>query len=74
MSTGTGRSRFPWALIITLVNSRYQFVYPTFDQTMVSVCEGLDAAWRFFFEGVPKRVVPDNMKTVVGSPTRPTHG
>jgi transposase len=68
----TGRSRFLWALIITLVNSRYQFVYPTFDQSMTSVCAGLDAAWRFF-EGVPKRVVPDNMRTVVvkSDPTNP---
>jgi transposase len=63
----TGRSRFLWALIITLVNSRYQFVYPTFEQTLVVVCEGLDAAWRFF-EGVAQRVVPDNMKAIVVKP------
>lgn len=60
----SGRKRKLWALIVTLVHSRYQFVYPTFDQTLNTVCEGLDAAWRFF-DGVVQRIVPDNMKTVV---------
>jgi transposase len=68
----TGRSRKLWVLIVTLVHSRYQFVYPTFEQTLRVVCDGLDAAWRFF-EGVPQRIVPDNMKTVVvkAHPTNP---
>jgi len=60
----TGRKRKLWALIVTLVHSRYQFVYPTFDQTLKTVCEGLDLAWRFF-GGVVQRIVPDNMKTIV---------
>src|SRR5262249_4915310 len=38
----TGRRRVLWALIITLVYSRYQFVWPTFRQTTEAVCEGLD--------------------------------
>lgn len=39
-------------------------MYPTFTQDLDAVCAGLDAAWRFF-DGVPQRIVPDNMKTVV---------
>jgi transposase len=68
----TGRERKLWALIITLVHSRYQFVHATFDQTLNAVCEGLDAAWRFF-DGVAQRIVPDNMKAIVtqAHPTNP---
>lgn len=53
-----------WALIVVLSYSRHSFVYPTFDQTLPSICEGLDAAWRFF-GGVPRRIVPDNPKPIV---------
>jgi transposase len=60
----TGRTRNLWALIVTLSHSRYAFVYPTFSQELAEVCAGLDAAW-MFFGGVPRRIVPDNMKTVV---------
>ena len=52
--------------------SRYQFVWPTFEQTTGEVCAGLDAAWRFF-DGVVKRLVPDNATSMVvrASPTEP---
>lgn len=60
----TGRERKLWVLVVHLSLSRYSFVYPTFTQDLDAVCAGLDAAWRFF-EGVPRRIVPDNMKTVV---------
>lgn len=63
----TNRVRKLWVLIVTLVHSRYQFVYPTFEQTLPVVCEGLDAAWRFF-GGVARRIVPDNMKAIVVKP------
>ena len=53
-----------WMLIVTLSMSRYMFVWPTFVQTVEALCEGLDAAWRFF-GGVPHRIVPDNMAAVV---------
>jgi hypothetical protein len=33
---------------------------------VLAVCAGLDAAWKFF-EGIPMRLVPDNMKTIVQS-------
>jgi transposase len=68
----TGRERKLWVLIVTLAHSRYQFVYPTFEQTLDALCAGLDAAWQFF-DGVPLRIVPDNMKTIVtkAHPTNP---
>lgn len=62
----TGRDRKLWVLVVHLTHSRYSFVYPTFTQDLAVVCAGLDAAWRFF-GGVPRRIVPDNMKTIVVS-------
>lgn len=53
-----------WCLVVTLTCSRMQFVWPTFEQTTAAVCEGLDAAWRFF-GGVTERVVIDNAKSMV---------
>lgn len=69
----TGRLRRLQALVVTLVVSRYQFVWPTFAQTTEAVCEGLDAAWRFF--GAMARVlVPDNMSAMISTadPLAPT--
>jgi hypothetical protein len=63
----TGKRRMLWALIITLSHSRHMFVWPTFRQTTEAVCQGLDAAWRFF-GGVPHTIVPDNMKAIVANP------
>jgi len=60
----TGRVRRLWALIITLAYSRYQFVWPSFDQTTAAVCAGLDAAWRFF-GAMAHVILPDNMKAIV---------
>ena len=60
----TGKERVLWALVITLSFSRYMFVWPTFVQTTSAVCEGLDAAWRFF-GAMSKTLVPDNMKSIV---------
>ena len=59
-----GYRRKLWVLIVTLPMSRYQFVWPTFTQTTEALCEGLDAAWRFF-GGVVKRVVLDNMSCAI---------
>ncbi len=63
----TGRRRTLWALIITLSFSRYQFVWPTFQQTTEAICEALDQAW-WFFDAVPATMVPDNMKGIVKKP------
>ncbi len=62
----TGRRRTLWVLVITLSFSRYQFVWPTFVQTTEAICEGLDAAWRFF-GAMPLTIVPDNMKGIVAT-------
>lgn len=59
-----GHRRKLWVLIVTLPMSRYQFVWPTFSQTLEALCEGLDAAWRFF-GGVVRRVVLDNMSAAI---------
>jgi transposase len=64
MRDAEGHARKLWALVVTLVFSRHEFVWPTFVQTTEAVCEGLDAAWSFF--GAMARVlVPDNMKAIV---------
>ena len=67
-----GRRRKLHVLVLTLSYSRYQFVYPTFEQTTQMVCEALDAGWRFF-DGVVQRLVPDNASSMVlrASPTQP---
>jgi transposase len=63
------------ALIITLVLSRYMFVWPTLTQTVDDVIAGLDAAW-WFFEGMVKCVIPDNASSMIirAHPTSPTLG
>lgn len=60
----TSRSRRLYALVVTLCFSRYQFVWPTWEQTTVAVCEGLDEAWRFF-GGIVPRIIPDNASSMV---------
>lgn len=64
VATSEGRRRKLWVLIVTLSMSRYQFVWPTFRQTIEALCEALDAAWRFF-DGVVERVVLDNMSAAI---------
>lgn len=64
VTTAEGRRRKLWVLIVTLSMSRYQFVWPTFTQTVESLCEALDAAWRFF-GGIVLRVVIDNMSAAI---------
>jgi transposase len=48
VTSADGKRRKLHVLIITLPMSRYQFVWPTFQQTTEALCDGLDAAWRFF--------------------------
>lgn len=64
VDSASGKQRRLHVLVVTLSFSRYQFVWPTFSQTTEAVCEGLDAAFRFF-GGVPRTLVPDNMKAIV---------
>jgi hypothetical protein len=67
VTTDDGVRRKLWALVVTLTVSRYMFVWPLLAQTTLALCEGLDAAWRFF-GGIPKRIVPDNMTSAVVRP------
>lgn len=59
-----GHRRVLHALIVTLVYSRHQYVYVTPSQKIPDVIAGLEEAWAFF-EGVPKRVVLDNLKAAI---------
>ena len=63
----TGKRRALWVLIVTLSFSRYMFVWPSFVQTTSAVCEGLDRAFRFF-GGMPRTIIPDNMKAIIATP------
>ena len=60
----SGRDRRLYALVVTMCWSRYQFVWPTWEQTTAAVCEGLDEAWRFF-GGITQRMIPDNASSMV---------
>jgi transposase len=60
----TERRRLLWALIVTLGYSRHQFIHVTFSQQVGDLIEGLEDAW-VFFEGVPTRVVLDNLKAAI---------
>lgn len=68
----SGKRRRLHVLIVTLSYSRYQFVYPSWEQTTQAVTDGLDAAWAFF-DGVVQRLVPDNTTAMIlrASPTEP---
>ena len=63
----TGRRRVIWALVIVLLYSRHQFVWPLERQTLAEVIAGLEAAWRFF-RGLPKRLILDNFPASVAGP------
>jgi transposase len=60
----TGRIRVLHALVVTLVMSRYQYVYLTHRQDLPALITGIEAAWNFF-GGVTRRLILDNMKTAV---------
>jgi transposase len=59
-----GRRRLLFALIVTLVFSRNQFVLTTHSQRIADLIEGLEEAWHFF-GGVVRRVVLDNLPPAV---------
>ena len=60
----SGRNRVLYALVITLLFSRYQYVFTTHTRELERVIAGIEAAWEFF-GGVVRRLVVDNMKTAV---------
>lgn len=60
----TKRRRLLWALVVTLVYSRHQYVHVTLRQRIEDVLDGLEAAWEFF-GGVTARVVLDNLRSAI---------
>jgi len=63
----TGKRRTIWALVVVLLYSRHQFVWPLERQTLAEVIAGLEAAWAFF-RGLPKRFILDNFPASVAGP------
>lgn len=63
------RRRVLWALVVTLVHSRHQYVHLTHSQTLTEVIGGLEDAWTFF-GGVVARVVVDNLRAAIAKADR----
>ena len=63
------RMRALYALVVTLVFSRYQYVHVTRKQDLPALIGGIEDAWEFF-GGVTKRLVIDNMKAAVVKSSR----
>jgi hypothetical protein len=59
-----GQRRVAWALLVVLVYSRHQYVHVTFSQRLRDVINGLENAW-IFFDGIPRRLVTDNLAAAV---------
>mgnify|MGYP001547255471 CR=1 FL=1 len=60
----TGKKRVTYALIVTLVYSRHQYVHITQGQKYKDFIDGLESAWEFF-GGVVARLIIDNLKAAV---------
>jgi hypothetical protein len=63
------RMRALYALVVTLLCSRYQYVHVTRKQDLPALIRGIEDAWEFF-GGVTKRLVIDNMKAAVVKSSR----
>jgi len=63
------RRRSLYALIVTLVHSRHQYVHVTHSQRLPDLIAGLEDAWESF-GGIALRVVLDNLKAAVTKPDR----
>ncbi len=59
-----GRLRRAWAFVMTLSCSRHEYVEFVFDQEVATWCRCHRAACEFF-GGVPRRLVPDNLKAAI---------
>jgi hypothetical protein len=53
-----------YALVVTLVFSRYQYVHITRKQDLPALIGGIEDAWAFF-GGVTRRLIVDNLKAAV---------
>ena len=63
------RMRALYALVVTLVFSRYQYVHITRKQDLPALIGGIEEAWEFF-GGVTRRLIIDNMKAAVVKSSR----
>jgi transposase len=62
-----GRRRRVWALVIVLARSRLMFMRPALTMDQQAWTERHVEAFAFF-SGVPKRLVPDDLRTGVARP------
>ncbi len=58
-----------YALVVTLVFSRYQYVHITRKQDLPALIGGIEDAWEFF-GGITRRLIIDNMKAAVVKSSR----
>lgn len=58
------RRRRLWALIVTLVHSRHQYIHTTFSQKLHDFIDGIEDAWEFF-GGISARAIIDNLRAAV---------
>lgn len=63
------RMRLLYALVVTLVFSRHQYVHITRKQNLPALIRGVEEAWEFF-GGVSSRLIIDNMKAAVVKSSR----
>ncbi|MFE4518270.1 IS21 family transposase, partial [Kitasatospora sp. NPDC056783] len=64
---GTGKRHRVWAFVMVLPCSRHMFVRPVLHMNQHAWTEAHVEAFRFF-GGVPRRLVPDNLRTGVDRP------
>lgn len=67
--TVLNRMRALYALVVTLVFSRHQYVYITRKQDLPALIGGIEDAWSFF-GGVTRRLIVDNLKAAVVKSSR----
>src|SRR5208283_2365812 len=60
----SGKKRFVYALVVTLVFSRHQYVAISLTQDLPVLISGMEDAWQFF-GGVTRRVIVDNLRAAV---------
>jgi transposase len=60
----SGKKRFVYALVVTLVFSRHQYVAVSLTQDLPVLISGLEDAWTSF-GGVTRRVIVDNLRAAV---------
>ncbi|MFI0156060.1 IS21 family transposase [Streptomyces lydicus] len=67
VNPGTGKRHRVWAFVMMLPCSRHMFVRPVLHMDQHAWTEAHVEAFRFF-GGVPRRLVPDNLRTAVDKP------